>query len=212
MPNTKTIEVMKDGPLIVKNIDNFKNSRGKKLEAKETMALCRCGSSANKPFCDGTHRKINFSGKLDKDRSKDKINEFKGKEVSILDNEGICSHAGFCDGSLPKVFFTFENEKRVSHPDNASKDEVINTIKKCPSGSLSYKLEGKVYDEQDRECSIFVSRDGPLYIAGYPELKDEIGSKPDSKEHYALCRCGASKNKPFCDGGHFKVKFGDEKN
>ena len=109
------------------------------------------------------------------------------------------------------MFFTFENGKRISHPDNATKDEVIKTIKKCPSGSLSYKLKGKVFDEQDRQAAIFVARDGPLYITGYPDLKDEINSKPFSKEHYTLCRCGLSKNKPFCDGGH-RGKFNDEKN
>jgi len=206
------IEVVKDGPYIVKNVEIFKNSRGQSIEAKSTMALCRCGGSANKPFCDGTHGKTGFSGKLEKDISKDKKETFKGKEIDILDNPGVCSHAGFCDGNLPKVFWKFENGKRIPHPDAASKDEIEQVIKMCPSGSLSYALRGKVYNEQDREPSVFVARDGPYFITGYAELKDEIGTKPESREHYTLCRCGGSKNKPFCDGNHWHIKFKDEKN
>ncbi|MAH33045.1 hypothetical protein CL615_01510 [archaeon] len=213
MPAKKCIiEVAKDGPLLVKNISNLKNSKEETIVAKDVMALCRCGASSNKPFCDGTHGKVGFSGKLEKYRSKDKRNKFKGDKVTILDNSGVCAHAGYCDGNLPKVFWTFENEKRIPHPDNASKGEIIKTIKKCPSGALSYKLNGEVYDEIKREPSIFVSKNGPLYIAGYPELKDEIGSKPDSREHYTLCRCGGSKNKPFCDGTHRYIKFKDDEN
>ena len=213
MNNGKTtIEVTPDGPYIVRNVSKFKNSRGKTIEAKQTMALCRCGGSQNKPFCDGTHGKIKFSGKLEADKSSNKTIEYKGKEISILDNEGICSHAGYCDGNLKSVFWGSANGKRKPNPDAASKDEIIRVVKMCPSGSLSYKLEGKVYDEQNREVSIFVSRDGPLYFTGYPELKDDKNSKPVSREHYALCRCGSSKNKPFCDGQHWHIKFKDEKN
>ena len=207
-----TIKVSKDGPYIVTNFKKFTNSRGKTIESKEVMALCRCGASRSKPFCDGTHGKINFSGKLEADRSKHKRIDYEGKDVTILDNEGVCSHAGFCDGMLKSVFWDMDSGKRKPKPNNASKDEIIKIIKKCPSGSLSYKLQGKVFDEYNKEPAIFVSRDGPLYITGYPELEDEIGSKPFSREHYALCRCGASKNKPFCDGKHFDIKFKDEKN
>ena len=207
-----SIKVLKDGPYVVKNISNFKNSKGEKIEAKEVMVLCRCGHSNNKPFCDGTHSKIGFSGKLEKDRSKDKRNSFKGKNVNVLDNPGMCSHAGFCDGNLKSVFWTLEDGKRIAHPDEASKEEVIKIINMCPSGALSYEIDGKIYDKQNREPGITVSKDGPYNIVGSPELKDEINSKPDSTEHYTLCRCGGSKNKPFCDGSHFEIKFKDDKN
>jgi len=64
-----TIKVMKNGPYVVSNLENFKNSKFEPIENKETMALCRCGASANKPFCDGTHGKISFDSKLEADRS-----------------------------------------------------------------------------------------------------------------------------------------------
>jgi len=212
MGEKATIDVAPDGPLIIKNIKKITNSLGKVIESKETMAFCRCGASNNKPFCDGSHGKVNFSGKLEADRSKHKKIEYKGKDITIVDNEGVCSHAGFCDGTLPKVYWDMESGKRIPKPDSASKDENIKLIKRCPSGALSYKLNGKVFDELKREPSVFVSRDGPLLITGYPELQDESSSKPDSKEHYTLCRCGASKNKPFCDGQHYYAQFKDGEN
>jgi len=211
--NKTVIEVMKDGPYVVKNIDDFKNSKSTKLEAKETMALCRCGASANKPYCDGSHVKISFSGKLDRDRSKDKTVEFMGKEISILDNVGICSHAGFCDGNLKNVFWEHKDGKRIAYPDKASKEDVIRVVNLCPSGSLAYKLDGKIYDKHDKEPSIFIAKDGPYNIEGTPELVEaENKSNPVSKNHFSLCRCGASKNKPFCDGSHWNIKFKDEEN
>ena len=59
---------------------------------------------------------------------------------------------------------------------------------------------------------IMVSKDGPYRITGGIELKDESMGEGASREHYTLCRCGGSKNKPFCDGTHWYIKFKDEKN
>lgn len=55
-----TIEITKDGPLMVKGIIQCRNSRGEPIPVQETMYLCRCGGSQKKPFCDGTHKKIGF--------------------------------------------------------------------------------------------------------------------------------------------------------
>jgi CDGSH-type Zn-finger protein/ferredoxin len=203
-----TIETRPNGPIIVKNCDNLKNSKGEPIEPKEIMALCRCGASNSKPFCDGTHGKINFKDtNLDEKAPQDR-REFVGKDITISDNVGVCCHAGFCDTDLPKVFYTWENGKRISHPDNANVEEIEKTIKKCPSGALAFKKDGKMFDNFHENVEIKVSKDGPYNVQGSPELK---GDKPDSSEHYSLCRCGLSKNKPFCDGMH-RGKFVDDKN
>ena len=55
-----SIECATNGPLIVRKLTSLKNSKGQAIAAKEVMALCRCGQSANKPFCDGTHRHVDF--------------------------------------------------------------------------------------------------------------------------------------------------------
>jgi CDGSH-type Zn-finger protein len=204
------VQVSENGPYIAKNIGKIKNSKGEKIESKEVVALCRCGASKNKPFCDGTHGKVGFSGKLETGRSTHKRISYVGNGIKILDNRGVCSHAGVCTSMLASVW---DNKKEPwINAKGAEKEKIIKVIKQCPSGALSYELNGRVNDEQDREAAIFVSKDGPLQIMGYIELKDEINSKPDSKEHYTLCRCGASKNKPFCDGSHWSAKFKDGKN
>ena len=92
--------------------------------------------------------------------------------------------------------------------DSADAEAVINTIKKCPSGALSYTLAGVEHKDADREPKIIVTQDGPYVVVGGVALSDEIANGA-STEHYTLCRCGASKNKPFCDGSHWKVEFKD---
>jgi len=204
------IEIMKNGPYMVHNVENFSNSQNDSIESKDRMALCRCGHSNSKPFCDGTHGKIGFDDKKLPDQVPQDRNDFKGDEITISDNPGVCSHAGHCDGNLPKVFWSEKDGKRIPNPDEALPDELIKTIKKCPSGALAYKMKDVLYDKQDRDPGIHISKDGPLQITGNIEFDDS--NKPDSKEHYTLCRCGSSKNKPFCDGSHWKAKFTDDKN
>ena len=212
MTEKPIVKVLKDGPYVIQHLLQLTNSQGQPLETKPVMALCRCGHSSTKPFCDGTHGKIGFQGGKLPGAIPPERHEFKGTTITISDNEGVCSHAGFCDGNLPDVFWTFENGHRVAHPDAAPAEKSITTIKLCPSGALRFKIKEKMYDDFGREPGIKVSKDGPYYVVGGVELNDDIQSHPDSLEHYTLCRCGASKNKPFCDGSHGKIKFKDEKN
>lgn len=203
-----TIEITDDGPFIVKGSATLKNSRGDKLEAKKTAALCRCGSSSDKPFCDGTHKEVGFSGKRETDKPIDREKEYTGKEITVHDNRLICSNAGECVENLPSVFRSGESPWIA--PDNAGAEEVISTIKKCPSGALSYTVDGATHRDFDHPPEIIVTKDGPYRVTGYIELKIEDELKPPSREHYVLCRCGASKNKPYCDGSHSEVNFKDD--
>ena len=97
-------------------------------------------------------------------------------------------------------------------PDGADVDEIIRVIRMCPSGALSYSIDGVLHDSVDREQGVTVTKDGPYDVVGGIELDDPEGNRPGSKEHYTLCRCGSSKNKPFCSGEHWYVNFKDEKN
>jgi hypothetical protein len=97
-------------------------------------------------------------------------------------------------------------------PDGAQVEEIIEAVKRCPSGALSYSIDGVERRDQDRESMITVSKDGPYLVTGRVELEGESRAEGASEEHYTLCRCGASKNKPFCDGTHWYVKFTDDKN
>lgn len=201
------IEISKDGPFIVKQLNKLTSSQGE-FEVKEQIALCRCGASKNKPYCDGSHISAKFSGEKQRDEEYETL-EFKGEKLTVVDNIGICCHAGECVKGAPKAFFTFDGSKRISKPDEDAKENIIQTIRKCPSGSLAYKLNGKLYDEYFSQEEIFISKNGPLHIRGGIQLDDPATKELVSKEHYTLCRCGASKNKPFCDGTHKKINFTD---
>ncbi len=207
MKKVPKLQVRENGPYIARDIDSFNNSKGEKVPVKPVMALCRCGGSNNKPFCDGTHGKINFKGgKLPGQVTGDR-KEYKRGEITVSDNPGICSHAGFCDGTLPELFWDFIDGKRVPKKKEVDTKKAIKTIKLCPSGALAYKLKGKIYDKIGRKTAINIRKDGPYDVVGEPKLEE----KPDSTEHFSLCRCGGSKNKPFCDGTH-RSFFKDDKN
>lgn len=204
------IDVLKDGPLIVDNLPNLSDSNGNKLEIDEKIALCRCGASDDKPFCDGSHKKIGFSGKRDIDTSLESEREYKGKDISVFDNRTICSHAAECVSNLNSVFDI--KSKPWINPDNGSVDEIIDVIKKCPSGALSYSTGGTHTRDFERDPEVIIVKNGPYNIQGNIEIELPDELQPPSKEHYSLCRCGASKNKPYCDGSHSAAGFTDDKN
>ena len=198
-----------NGPYLVKDLKNVANQKGP-IETKEMMALCRCGGSANKPFCDGTHAKIGFSSAKLEGRVEDKRENYQGKKITIHDNRGICAHAGRCTDGLPSVFRL--KEEPWIDPDATSADEIIATIQKCPSGALSYSVDDVEHRDRDGEPTIFVAPNGPYVLSGGPDLLDNTRLEGTSKEHFTMCRCGGSKNKPFCDGTHWHIKFEDDKN
>jgi CDGSH-type Zn-finger protein len=194
-------------PYHIVELETFLDHRGRELPVKPVMALCRCGASQRKPYCDGSHSAVGFVGDKSTDRVKDKLREYRGKEITILDNRGVCAHDKSCVRSLPSVFNL--DRRPWIDPDGAGVREIIETIEKCPSGALSYRIGSVRYQNLDRNPLIRVDKNGPLKVEGYIELKDDMGSKPESREHYTLCRCGQAKNKPFCDGTHITVGFKD---
>jgi len=208
MNQEPTIECKPNGPYLVKDLEALRNSRGDGIPAKPVMALCRCGGSANKPFCDGTHQKNGFSGAKLTDGSADKRDAYRGRGILIHDNRAICSHAGHCTDGLAAVF-KYGAEPWID-PDGAKVEAIIETIRRCPSGALSYTLDDVEERDQQREPIITVTKDGPYAIVGGVWLTGEPWGAGASTEHYTLCRCGGSKNKPFCDGTHWSIGFRDE--
>jgi len=198
------------GPYSVVDLDQIINSQGKKIPLKPVTSLCRCGASAYKPFCDGSHSKIGFAGTKEDGRLPDRIKEYRGKNITIIDNRGVCSHDQTCVKELDSVFN--RDLRPWINSDGASAAEIIDTIEKCPSGALSYKIGNRRYQELVKEPGIGIEKNGPLKVFGGIELKDDVESKPECMEHYTLCRCGKSKNKPFCDGDHLDNGFTDEEN
>ncbi len=195
----------KYSPFMVKDLEHLKNAKEEDLKVQPVTSLCRCGASGYKPYCDGSHSKVGFVGEKSPERVPDKTKEYKGKDITIVDNRGVCSHDKSCVNDLPSVFN--RDRRPWINPDGASVREIIETIEKCPSGALSYKIGSSHCQDLEREPAIIVVKDGPLHVVGNIEFKDDMESKPESKEHYTLCRCGGSKNKPFCDGTHIEIGF-----
>jgi CDGSH-type Zn-finger protein/truncated hemoglobin YjbI len=211
------IQVVPDGPYLVSNATNMTDWMGQQLATRPQLALCRCGASAIQPLCDGSHVRIGFSSAKDSKRVPDRTDTYEGQQVTILDNRGICQHSGLCTDRLATVFRA-EKEPFVA-ASGGRMDEIIRAVRDCPSGALSYAMDGLEAREQvdhgnQREAGIEVTKDGPFRVTGAIPLVDADGqdvprNSNSSREHYALCRCGHSLNKPFCSGMHWFVQFHD---
>jgi CDGSH-type Zn-finger protein/ferredoxin len=209
------IRVTLDGPYLVTNVVQLTNWLGEELPVTPQMMLCRCGQSSTKPYCDGTHAATGFSGAKDPKRVPDKRDSYEGQQIEIFDNRGICAHSGFCTDRLASVFHV--GQEPFVTPSGGRLDEIIQAVRACPSGALSYAMDGveaRQQVDQDRAATIEVSKDGPYRIRGGIRLVDEAGNdisraKGSSREHFSLCRCGHSQNKPFCSGMHWSIQFKD---
>ncbi|HEX6454748.1 MAG TPA: CDGSH iron-sulfur domain-containing protein, partial [Trebonia sp.] len=211
------IVVADNGPYLITNAAAVRSYLGESLRVPPQLALCRCGASGDKPFCDGSHARSGFSGAKDPKRVPDRRDTYPGAQVTIFDNRGICQHSGFCTDRLSTVFRT-DAEPFVA-PSGGRADEIARAVRDCPSGALSLASDGiEARDFADwhgrRQPAVEVSLDGPYRVTGSIPLADAAGGEiprasGSSREHYALCRCGQSQNKPFCSGMHWYVQFRD---
>jgi len=211
--------VLGDFPLTVEIITNNKDGfswdwkLGKTFESKSEYYLCRCGSSATKPFCDGTHSRIHFDGKetASKVPYEKQAQQMDGPTLRLSDEENLCAFARFCDPQ-GKIWSLIENTD-----DPKIRELVIREAMHCPSGRLTLheKDSGKEI-EHELSPSIGVIEDpplkcsGPLWVRGGITIESQDGTRYEKRNRVTLCRCGASSNKPFCDGSHASIKFNDE--
>jgi CDGSH-type Zn-finger protein/truncated hemoglobin YjbI len=206
-----------NGPYLATNVPRLLNHLGEQISATPQLALCRCGGSAIKPFCDGTHARTGFTDAKDRGRVADRRDTYPGQQLTIFDNRGLCQHSGFCTDRLASVFRS--GAEPFVAPSGGRMDEIIRAVRDCPSGALSYAVDGREAREQadwgnTRDPAIEVTKDGPYRITGGIALGaadggDVARNAGASAEHFALCRCGQSQNKPFCSGMHWYVQFSD---
>ena len=210
MSKAPSIECKPNGPFLVKDLNDLKNSNGAAIPTKPVIALCRCGGSANKPFCDGTHQKNGFSGARLADASAARLDDYPAPGITIHDDRSLCAHAGHCTDGLASVF-KYGSEPWID-PNGATVEAIVQAIRKCPSGALSYSIRGVAGVDEPREPAIAITKDGPYAVIGGIALQDQPTGQSASGARYTLCRCGGSKNKPFCDGTHWSNGFKDDKN
>jgi CDGSH-type Zn-finger protein len=199
------IECKPNGPYLARGLERLTNANGEQLTTKPVTALCRCGGSANKPYCDGTHSRTGFSDAKLTDGRNNRRRDYVGRHITIHDNRAICAHAGYCTDALALVFNS--ERKPWIDPDGATVEEVIAAVARCPSGALSYSIDGVEKDNASRDPQVTATENGPYAVTGGVELRGADFAEGASREHFTLCRCGASKNKPFCDGSHWDIGF-----
>lgn len=177
------------------------------LTDRGTYALCRCGHSANKPFCDGAHNAEGFEGIDTADDSvyDDRASELGAEGITVRDDRSICVHAGFCGNRHTNIW---KQTKDMS--ESTVRLAVINEVEKCPSGAITYRFDGDDNDtEPDYPAQIGVIDDGPLWVTGGIPVSTSAGVELETRNRVTLCRCGASANKPLCDGSHKEAGFTD---
>jgi CDGSH-type Zn-finger protein len=211
------IQVARNGPYLATNVASVRDYLGQEVPVPPQVALCRCGASERKPFCDGSHASNGFTGDKDPKRVPDHRDTYDGEQVTVFDNRGVCQHSGFCTDRLNTVFRT--NAEPFVAPSGGRMDEIVRAVRDCPSGALGLAFDGHeqraLADWHGRRYqAVEITKDGPYRITGGLSLTGPDGAAVPqgagaSREHYALCRCGHSQNKPFCSGMHWYVGFSD---
>ena len=140
--------------------------------------------------------------------SKSTTFKYKGKEATVKWDGKLCIHVGECGRAKGDLFVG--GRKPWCDPDLSANDEIREVINRCPTGALSVEFaDGSVPETAPEENSVAVAYNGPLFVTGDLDIDGAPGGVPGLKYRAALCRCGQSKNKPFCDNSHEDAGFKD---
>jgi len=220
------ISVTKDGPYLVAGElplakatigandegESIRWEWGNPYPEQKNFALCRCGHSAHKPFCDGTHAKIGFDGTETASRKpyREQAKMIPGPVLSLSDAQSLCAFARFCDPNGQVWSLVAETDK------TKPREDFVRQTCDCPSGRLvawDNKTGQPIEPELPQSIGLVEdpveSCSGPLWVRGGVAVIAADGHRYEVRNRVTLCRCGVSKNKPFCDGSHAAIKFKD---
>lgn len=229
--NEKRIEITRNGPyLIYGNIPidkvfilpdinyekkkiNSKWGNPKKIKTNGTYTLCRCGESKKPPFCDGSHIITNFEGKetAKNDKVMETSRKYLGKDLIMMDKKELCFGAGFCYSRHGNIWEFIESK------DSKHNDTIIQMSKDCPAGRfviLEKKTKKIISPKFPQSISVVEETrkqvSGPLWVKGNIQIVSFEKGEYEKRDSISLCRCGESKNKPFCDGTHSIIRWNDD--
>jgi CDGSH-type Zn-finger protein len=177
------------------------------LRTGDQIALCRCGGSSHKPYCDGTHQTNGFDGteSAPADSYDQRARTYQARGITVRDDRSICEHAGFCGNRMSNVWKMVEDTS-----DSVVRAQIMSMIERCPSGALTYRIEGEDRDvEPGFGIGVAVTSDGPYFVSGGLPVTRADGQPLESRNRMTLCRCGQSSTKPLCDGSHKEIGFRD---
>jgi CDGSH-type Zn-finger protein len=183
---------------------------GRELSQSEEYCLCRCGHSSNPPFCNGVHKQIGFVGKETASKApyNKRIKEVvKGGTMMLLD-DNRCAFARFCHRNGGSIWELIDQDR-----DPKMRAEAIQAANECPSGRLvAVMLNGEPL-EAENEPEIIILQDpsqgtsAGIFVKGPIIVESADGTEYEVRNRVALCRCGESCNKPFCDASHIDAKY-----
>lgn len=226
MPDAK-IKIVKDGPYIVTgnvpitekiiaiNNKGYYYVEGRVFPQAVVYTLCRCGHSKNMPFCDRTHTSIRFDSneRASKEPFLKNAVAYTGNGFTLYDVDELCAFARFCHKPSGDVWTLTEDSA-----DETSKAEAIEAALDCPAGRLViFDDKTKSFLEPDYEPSVVIIQDperncsGPIWVRGGIPIESADGTTYEIRNRVTLCRCGNSRNKPFCDATHVSIHFNDSK-
>jgi CDGSH-type Zn-finger protein len=198
--------------VIVPKGHSYTFEQGRDLPQSETYALCRCGKSKNKPFCDGTHEHVDFEKHevASQEPYIDRADFTAGPSVDLLD-DGRCAFARFCHREHGMVW------NLVDASDNPIyRQEAVEGASACPTGRLTAVEKNGDIIEPEHAPSISIIQDpeknvsAGIFVRGYIPIESADGMVYEIRNREALCRCGYSQNMPFCDATHASIGFSDQ--
>lgn len=207
------LKLIRKGEIVSEHGEPMAWNKTQALDVEETYELCRCGQSSNKPFCDGTHKKVDFDGtetaKTNTTAERQKVYQGSGEKIRVKRDYSLCMSAGFCATRLASI-----KDMMASVDESTVRAQIIAMIEKCPSGSFTYAMgEDEPDVEPDYPTQIAVVTEetddgpimGPLWVTGYVPVERADGEYFETRNRVTLCRCGLSNKKPLCDGTHRKA-------
>ncbi|MEW2360212.1 ferritin-like domain-containing protein [Spirillospora sp. NPDC029432] len=220
----RRVAVLPDGPYVVYGRVPLRRKRkivsaegdaltwktGEDLPTEDTYALCRCGRSGSKPFCDGSHARAGFDGTEAAITApyEELQHVHDGTGISAQRVGELCIHAAFCIGRTRPIAKMLDDSG-----DSDVRAAIMGRIDHCPSGSYSYALRrggDTVEVDLPQAVSVLEEEDGQasaLWVTGGVPVHRADGEPLETRNRMTLCRCGHSAAKPLCDGTHRKIGF-----
>jgi CDGSH-type Zn-finger protein len=218
------IKITEDGPYLVSGGipvremiitpvgHHYVFKEGRELPQADEYALCRCGKSKNAPFCDGTHSHIKFDGRETASREpyNRRVNDItQGGTLNLLD-DGRCAFARFCHTDRGDIWSV-----TAADDDSRNREAAIKAAQECPAGRLVMVDKDMNPLEEEFKPEIIIMQDpqkkasAGIFVKGPVTIEAADGESYEVRNRVALCRCGRSSNKPFCDAAHVPAVFND---
>ena len=198
--------------IVVEDGDSVAFKETHRYPLQEQYALCRCGASKNKPYCDGMHEAIDFDGRRVAPYANywSEAETYRGDDITLFDAPRFCIGARFCDRAGGVWNLTEDQDNKESEK------LAIEEAQLCASGRLTMVNDRtKAAYEIDYEPSIAIIEDpyggasSAVWVRGGIPVFDENGDQLELRNRVTLCRCGKSRDIPYCDGTHYQIRFDD---